>query len=137
MIQRIQSIYLLLATAAAVLFNFLSLGIDATTDGDVLVYGKDIIPILALSSLIGLISLISIFLFNNRKLQVKLCRLNLFLVAGLIGLSVFYLFGNPNGTIETPGVGLAMPLFMFVFNLLAMKKIDDDEKLVRSMDRLR
>jgi hypothetical protein len=123
--------------AAAVLFNFLSLGIDAKPSGDMLVFGKDIIPLLALSGAVGFISLVNIFLFAKRKVQIALCRLNLFLVAALIGLSVYFLFGNPSGTIETPGIGLVMPLFMFVFNLLAMKKIDDDEKLVRSMDRLR
>ena len=137
MIQRIQSVYLLLAALAAGLYDFLSLGIDETPQPEISVTALDHMPVFAVSSAVGLLALATIFLFRNRNLQMRLCRVNLLLISVLIGLSVFFLFGNPNGNIETPGFGLAMPIFMFVFSFLAMKKIADDEKLVRSMDRLR
>ena len=137
MLQRIQSIYLLLAATAIVVFNFVSLGIDETPDGDLVVLGKTIMPIFILSLVIAAFSFINIFLYSNRKLQMTVCRINLFLISCLIGISIFFLFGNPKGVIEMPGIGLIMPVFTFLFSFLALKKIDVDEKLVRSIDRLR
>ena len=137
MIQRIQSVYLLLAAAAAVLFNFIPLGIDEKSTGDIVIFGKDLLPLLIVSLISGGLALMTVFVYKNRTLQSRLCRLNLFVTSSLIGLTVFFLFGNPNGAVEMPGVGLAMLVFMFIFNLLAMKKINDDDKLIKSMDRLR
>ena len=137
MIQRIQSIYLLLAAVAIVVFNFVALGIDETPEPDVVVFGKNILPIFIPSLVIGVISLLSIFLYSNRKLQMNVTKLNLFLVFVLIGLSVYFLFVDKSGAVESPGMGLVLPIFTFLFSFIALKKIGADEKLVRSIDRLR
>ena len=89
------------------------------------------------SIIIAAISLINIFIFSNRVLQMRICRINLFLVFALIGMTVYFLIGIPSIAIEKPGIGLAMPLFALIFSFLGLKKIGADEKIVRSMDRLR
>lgn len=137
MIQRIQSIYLFLAAVALILFNYLALGVDVKPDPDEIFYGNDHLPILIYSIVVAAISLLALFLFSNRQLQIKICRVNNLLIFGLIGLTIYYLFGNPDFNIESYGIGLVMPLFAMIFNILALKKIGDDEKLVQSMDRLR
>jgi len=137
MIQRVQTIYLFLAAVAVVLFNYLSLGIDVDPDPDVLVYGKNLAPLFFGSIIVAAVSLINIFLYSNRVLQMRVCRLTLVLVLALIGASVYFLIGIPASDIEMPGVGLAMPFFALIFSFLGLKKIGADEKIVRSMDRLR
>ncbi|MCP4121241.1 MAG: DUF4293 domain-containing protein [Bacteroidetes bacterium] len=137
MIQRVQSIYLFLAAAAVILFNYLSLGIDVDPDPDMLVFGKNIVPLFFGSIIIAAISLINIFLYSNRALQMRVCKINLALVLALIGATVYFLIGIPESAIEMPGMGLAMPLFTLIFSFLGLKKIGADEKIVRSMDRLR
>ncbi len=137
MIQRIQSIYLLLSTAAIALFNFLPLGIDETPEPDIIAMAPNFIELFGIAIGIGAISLINTFLFKNRKLQMNICKLTMVLILGLIGASAYFLLGVPETTIESPHVGLIMPLFALIFSFLAMKKIGQDEKLVRSIDRLR
>ncbi len=137
MIQRIQSVYLLLAAVAIVVFNFVALGIDETPDPDVIVMGKNLMPVFIVSLVIATISILNIFLFNNRKLQMNICKLSILIVVVLSGLTAYFLFGNPANAIEMPSIGLVMPIFTFLFSFLALKKINADEKLVRSIDRLR
>lgn len=137
MIQRIQSIYLLLAAVAVVVFNFVALGIDETPEPDVLVFGKNMLALFIPSLVIAGISFITIFLFSNRKLQMSITRINLFLVLVLIGLTIYFLFVDQANAVESPGMGLILPIFTFLFSFIALKKIGADEKLVRSIDRLR
>ena len=88
----------------------------------------------------GALALISIFLFKNRKLQLRLIFgvivLLVVIVVGMYG----YSFGQDYTTVGTqvkvlPG-GL-VPLSQFVFALLAYRGVQRDEKLVRSLDRIR
>lgn len=137
MIQRIQSIYLLLAAVAVVVFNFVALGIDETPEPDVVVFGKNMLALFIPSLVIACISFITIFLFSNRKLQMSITRINLFLVLVLIGLTIYFLFVDQANAVESPGMGLILPIFTFLFSFIALKKIGADEKLVRSIDRLR
>ena len=137
MIQRVQTIYLFLAAAAIILFNYLSLGVDLDPDPDSIVYGKDLAPLFLGSIIVAAVSLINIFIYSNRGLQMRICRINLVLLFALIGMTVYLLIGNPADAIEKPGIGLAMPLFALIFSFLSLKKIGADEKIVRSMDRLR
>ena len=71
MIQRIQTIYLLLATIASIVMGLAPLGtiINKETMDQSLFGGQQALPILILGILSGCIAFGSIFLFNNRKLQ--------------------------------------------------------------------
>lgn len=146
MIQRIQSIFLLLASAAA--FGLFGLPFASTAEGvsssalfsDQLFSITDSPFLLALFCLAGGLSLISIFLFRNRKTQLLVGRLAI--VANLIGLVlaiILFIQDQQNlGSAEpSDGLGLYLPLLFLVFGLLAQRYILKDEKLVRSMDRLR
>ena len=137
MIQRIQSIYLFLSAAAAGLFSFLPLGTDETPDPDLQITASLFLPLLIIGIVVAVFSLLNIFLFKNRTLQMNVCRLALVLTVALVGLGAYFLYFNTGSRIELPGVGVIMPLFTLVFSFLALKKIGADEKLVRSADRLR
>lgn len=136
MLQRIQTVYLLLAAASALglIFVFhLWIADDGTT-----VFAKDELPFFAVFLASGVLSLITIFLFKNRKLQFVLGRLNIILNFFLLGFFV-YLSLNISGetAVSEKGIGMFLPIISIVFLALANKAIKKDEDLVKSVDRLR
>lgn len=157
MIQRIQSVYLLLVVVslAAMFFFPLASFIGGEKDQLVLFIYQlvsevpdsqpdvplyFIYPNLALVSLSIVISFVSIFLFKNRKRQMILVRLVLLLILGLIGAFFFYYavtLEEISGIAANYETGSYMPLIAFVFLVLAYRGIMNDEKLIRSADRLR
>jgi hypothetical protein len=95
------------------------------------------IPML-LNGLILILSITTIFLYKNRKLQFKLTNLlvlfNMFLI-GLFFLLSFIKSGQP-GTINY-SFGSFLPIISAVFAFLAAHFIKKDEQLVRNADRIR
>ena len=136
MIQRIQTIYLLLSAAvSAGLIFVLHLW---TSSDDVLVFAKDEYLYLGLFLGSALLSLISIFSFKNRKFQFVLGRLNIILNFILLGFFVYQLLMPPGeSNISEKGVGIFIPILSIVLLVLANKAIKKDEDLVKSVDRLR
>ncbi|HMG15954.1 MAG TPA: DUF4293 domain-containing protein [Saprospiraceae bacterium] len=150
MIQRIQSIFLLLASLfvlslfmpsvalatadmskSAILPAFLQDGIFNLKDSDLLLF-------LVLGA--GVLALISIFLFKNRKTQMKIVAL-MMIVSLAVAVIAFWLFYHNTENIKE-GVahldyGMAGPFLSIIFGSLANRAIRKDEKLVKSMDRLR
>jgi hypothetical protein len=84
----------------------------------------------------------SIFLFKNRKLQLKISKLLVLLnLTFLIVLLVDFYLTKKQFTallsINTLGFQILWPVLMVVFAILAFIGIRSDEKLVQSMDRIR
>jgi len=86
----------------------------------------------------GIVVLITIFLFKNRPLQVKLNYLVILLILILSGLS-FYRSGIVSGerSLSEKDIEWLIPLVSIVFLLTANKYIKRDEALVKSIDRIR
>lgn len=154
MIQRIQSLYLFLAAACAVLPLFLPLAVSACGPDalcKVSIWGFDD-PVAACSysggwanlsaalllALSGVVSLVTIFLYRNRNAQRKLCVAQIVVLAVACGLTVGYLSALPE-TMALRSLSFAafLPLVAIVAVLLAQRGIVRDEKLVRSLDRIR
>jgi magnesium-transporting ATPase (P-type) len=136
MIQRIQSVWLLLASACAFLtlkFPFYYTSPHPDLPSDQFNATTNMI-LLILTSILGTLCLFSIFVFKQRKLQFWLTILALV----ISGLNIFLFFNYKK---DYPGGGLAFSsLFGFlipIFLFLAAKGIYKDQKLVKSMDRLR
>jgi hypothetical protein len=133
MIQRIQSIWLLLASAAA--FSVLRFPFYYTpTPFSLEINGSAQYSTLISLAFSACLSFITIFLYGNRMLQLKVVLVN-FLLSILIGYFIYTI------VMANPGCGFTLPslaLFIIpVFQILAMIKIYQDEKLVKSTDRLR
>lgn len=149
MIQRIQSIYLLLAAGAYGSDFALPYLTTTTTDpataipqmSDGVFNVFDNIGLMGLAGLGLAISFGAIFLFKNRQLQGKLTALGMFsgiLMVLLAGLAYQGVQKNmPAGGSVSFGAAWVTPLVAILFLWLAGKAIKKDEKLVRSMDRLR
>lgn len=124
MIQRIQTVYLLIIAGLMLAILFLPLT-EITMS---VFYG-----------VIGVLSLGTVFCYNNRKLQIKLCYLILALLV-LSFIAMYFIVWAPNqeamqGTL--PMLWIGIPAIAVILNLLAIRGISKDDKLVRSLDRLR
>ena len=87
---------------------------------------------------IGVLALISIFLFKNRQNQFVLNRLNIILNLFLLGFFVYRSLSLSGETaVSEKGIGMLIPVFSIVFLVLANRAIKKDEDLVKSVDRLR
>ncbi|KFF08964.1 DUF4293 domain-containing protein [Chryseobacterium luteum] len=129
MLQRIQTIWTLLAVLAAVsLF---------VTGQDVDVFGN--IPVIDISCIaLVLAGALSIFSFKNRKRQILLNTFGIIINVLLIGVLAYWLL-NLSGGIQIPEKGIepVFPLIAVICLLIANIYIRRDERLVKSVDRLR
>jgi len=160
MIQRIQSLYLMLAVVAYALLFFFPIAeynvLDATyyftmfeiTRGN----SNSTLPFLIVVGLLALSCLITIFLFKKRPLQIKITAITLLVHIGLIA-ALFYSADNliagsltkwvteqgaaNSAIVPTYKAGMYISLIPIVFIVLAHKAIRKDERMVSSSDRLR
>ena len=136
MLQRIQTIYLFIAALiSGVLIFFVSLWSDNAGES---VFVEDVLLAMGLFLGSAALSLISIFLFKNRKLQFVLGRINILLNFILLGVFVYWSLIVPGEMkISEKGIGMFIPVLSIVFLVLANKAIKKDEDLVKSVDRFR
>lgn len=138
MLQRIQSVWLLLAAAFdAVTFRFPFFSGDWIKDKFLFVIdlnAKTTIWLSILTVITGLIAFITIFLFNNRKLQLKLCYLGIFLTAVLLTM---YFLETQNFIGGNIAIWVIFYFAILLCYIMAVRGILKDEKLIKSLDRLR
>ena len=155
MLQRIQSIYLLLATVAlGALFIFPLIhgvyinGIPETIkitgayqdQNGQLVNVEPFTGLSIATAFVALIPLVIIFLYKNRTLQSTLCYSAMLV---LIGYSYWAsqvakeAIGGAYVNMSNYGIGILLISVSIVFIILAQKAIKRDDKLVKSADRLR
>ena len=139
MIQRFQSLWLLLAAIFA-FFTFKlpfysgSKIIKDIRQPDVRLDAVSQVPILILTVTVILLCIIAIFLYKKRKRQLTLTVINCILSIILIVLYFLEIQKFETGIISLSCLfTLAIPIFLF----LAARGIWRDEKLVKSLDRLR
>ena len=147
MIQRIQSIYLLLAalaTGGVFAFPFASSAIPVAESklfNDCVFAVKEFIGIAPLFGAATLLAFIAIFLYTNRTMQKVIIVVCLMLVI-IASLLMGYTFSSDAWAVSHVSelkdqYGLGLPVFAVIFLLVARRYINKDEKLVQSMDRLR
>ena len=149
MIQRIQTVFLAVGVIAMSLMLFMNLGTLQLGDQSVSLFyasaegaeasGNMVLLITIPLSILGLI--LTIVMFRNRKTQLMLSRLVNLLLAGVVVGLYLYITAMAEGFESTPQVGKTvaafMPLVALLGNFLAYRAIMKDEKLVKSVDRIR
>lgn len=133
MIQRIQSIYLLLATIAMALVSF---KVPVWSLNKELTFAQDDTKMFILTITASLFSAIAIFIFKNRKLQMKLIRLAILVIA-VIAVRLGLLLGNSEFEFTLNYNCLALLLFAFLALVMAYRGVKKDDDLIRSVDRIR
>lgn len=144
MIQRVQSLYLLMAFLISGVLVFLVLlwgnihGTEYYLTGMIMEDSWELVSIPIGFILSAILSLLAIINFKNRKLQIKLNRFNLVTNLYLLGIIVYLLLSlSGENFISEKGIGLFLPVIVIVLLVLANKATQKDEKLVKSVDRLR
>jgi nitric oxide reductase large subunit len=152
MIQRVQSIFLFLVFVVSVILIFFPLA-SFNIDGSVFqmnimgfngidsldVELPNVMLIGVLTALLGVMSLFTIFRFKNRKLQMKLIMINLFINFGLLGAIFYYSDSVANMLDIKPDYDIAayFPVVSVLLLILANRNVRADEKLIRQSERLR
>lgn len=153
MIQRIQTVYLLIIVVLTVAMLFLPLAVlqqgdalfsfDASGVSTMIGEPELVYPtwgLFALTAVIAIVALATIFLFKRRILQIRLCVFNALLMLGLYGFFAYLVYdlkGELQGVTLSVRIALSFPLINLILDYLAIRNIGADEALVRSLDRLR
>jgi hypothetical protein len=150
MIQRIQTLYLLLVVILGTLLCFFSPMHFLMPDGIdyVSLHAFDKWPLAVMTVVIPLLALVNIFLFKRRLLQARLNIMNVIFCLGYYALIVLYAAFVVKGYEPIHGMTLtdadwyitlwaAIPAINIVLTMMATRRILTDEALVRAADRLR
>lgn len=159
MIQRIQSLYLLLSGALmfamfkmplatfvneAGVWKFYaeSTVLEITGDNTVATSTIDTWPVAIIIALAGVMSFLAIFAYKNRRRQIKICMLSGMFMLLFYPIAFIYWWFEKNmlateATFPSLGAVLIFPLVAIILNMMAVRSIKADERLVRSADRIR
>ena len=136
MIQRIQSIWLLLAsvfTFSSLKFSFYS-GIKPNDTALHELNATVTFFLLITSIALGVLALMNIFIYKKRKTQLRLCVLGISLETLLIFLYYRETATFTQGTYSLTAILQSLVILAFG---LAVRAINKDEKMVKDSDRLR
>ena len=160
MIQRIQTLYLLLVVALGITLCFVPVVQFVTPDGAEVVRAWELtalgmtettvteLPAIQLNGLWGLLlasalipvlALVDIFLYNKRLLQARLNIFTIMLCLGYYGVLAIYIYlAKLVIDVDVYVMGWAcLPLVCLVLTVMATRRILKDEAMVRAADRLR
>lgn len=154
MIQRIQSVYLLVVTVLMAVVLFAPLGWFAGDGAEFTLRALGLknaagevvqstlhLAILAVAA--ALLPLVTIFLFRRRMLQLRLCAVEAVLLLGTALMEGIYyflgwrFFAQTQFHAQALRPAIALPLVCLLFAYLAARAILRDEALVRAADRIR
>ena len=151
MIQRIQSLFLLVIALSGVIFLFTPIIEIINYES---FYTMDAFNVFEMENNtkkplksnigIGVMSII-IFLYKNRPLQIKLSKFLMLLLTLELAALFFYSDAAKSFLSQTPKdqvsisykIGIVIPVISIVFTYLTIRFIKKDDELVRSADRLR
>lgn len=158
MIQRIQSIYIVLAAMAGALtffFPFAHFYSDGAEIAEYAMFGVFNIqsqlvemsgpypfPAWIFGAQAVILPILALFLFRNRNTQIRLVKLGYLLNLGFI-VYLFFAIDKINETLYEGAlsivyhVGFFMPVAAILFYFLALRGIKKDEALIKSLDRIR
>ena len=147
MIQRIQSVYLAIAIVCMALLFIFPFSTYSGLEYNAMGYNNglsvsSLYPLYINAAFSILLSVLAIFSFKKRKRQTILTRINFFVVLTLVAV-MFWDFNSiekaTGSTKEdiTYGVGMFLPIVTLITLLMANRFIAKDEKLIKSMDRIR
>lgn len=155
MIQRIQTLYLLLVVVLTTVTFFSPVaGLQHAEQAAIYemsyrglfemnVSGNNMLAntwmLTALMALIPLLAFITIILFKKRMLQIRLIIFNIVLMAGFYGLMFIYLwqFGKSLEASLYLEIPAAFPLVGIILSIMAIRAIGKDEALIKSLNRIR
>ena len=165
MIQRKQTLYMLVAVVCMAIFTFAKMFTfnAAGSSMTLYTYGYSIqemgaepvsqllnlraVCMVLLAAISTVLMAVNIFLFKKRELQLSLLMSQYALLVGIIGYGVYYVWSFSSIYAESiadgsaltngPGWSLCLPVVTLVMNFLAVRGVASDIALLRSVDRIR
>ncbi len=147
MIQRIQTIYILIAGLLVATLFKLKLA-DISVDGELMeLVGKGIykaetlvfngLPLLIFTGIITVLHLVVIFMYKKRIVQIRMLVFTIILLIGLFGMFFYFTYAGFDGAKVAFKIPIVFPIIAVVLDWLAIRAIGKDEALVRSLNRIR
>ena len=146
MIQRIQTLWLFLAAMLnALLFIcplYKYIYPDQALSPWVIEGVRSYIPLFLVAAVISILPLVSIFFYGNRKRQKGMVWISIISIFAFLGIVLMRVGALKNGTPPISNLqyllpGMLVTIAALVFLILAMSGIRKDDKIIKSMDRLR
>ena len=165
MIQRKQTLYMLVAVVCMAIFTFAKMFTFNAADSSMTLYtyGYSIqemgaepvsqllnlraVCMVLLAAISTVLMAVNIFLFKKRELQLSLLMSQYALLVGIIGYGVYYVWSfssiyaesiaDGSALTNVPGWSLCLPVVTLVMNFLAVRGVASDIALLRSVDRIR
>lgn len=155
MIQRIQSLYMLIITLLSIVMIFnpvaglyndiMGIQYELTFKGlmQININTESFLvnswALTAINTAIPVLSVLIILLFKNRLLQIRLSFINIVLMAGYYGILFIYLwqFGKQLDAQWFLNVIASFPLISIILNFMAIRAIGKDIALLKSLNRIR
>lgn len=137
MIQRIQTLYLILVAILSGILPFV-FPLWQDESGTNKMYFMHDMPSVVLFGLSFTLSIVAILGYKKRQNQFVINRLNIILNLILLGLFVYRSLSlSGESELSEKGIGIFLPIGAIVCLVLANRGIKKDEELVKSVDRLR
>lgn len=156
MIQRVQSVYLLLVTVLMSVMlvrpyaeltladdkslTFRTHAIIMDSESEATTLFKTTIPVVGLALIIAILSFGNIFLYNRRIVQLRICLTNIILLLALLVIMFAY-YSTTKASLTTIHhtfkISVIFPLLSLIFTIMAYRTIHHDEVLVNSYKRIR
>lgn len=147
-IQRIQTLYLLLAVIVMTMFLFVPFGYTTFAEGGETVMDAwrplDLVGMLVPSCASIFLMLVAIFLFKFQSTQRLVVVFAMLLSLAVIGVVIYFMVAgfvdlNPAVSVISTswGWGVALPACAVVLQIAAIRGISRDMRLLASYDRLR
>lgn len=154
MIQRIQTLYLLIAAALVAATVFTPLAYFACGNGEFALNAfaltddagetvQSTVYMGVLLALSGILPFVTIFLYGKRLVQIRLCVVEMVLLVGsMVMMGIYYYlsvraFSQGEFLAKSVNIGMFLPSAALIAVILAVRAIFRDEMLVRSADRIR
>ena len=149
MIQRIQSVYLLVVSILMVICMCNPVGSIIATTNEISEFGnlfitlpdgtKDYAPwaLFVILLVVAVLAFVTIFLFKKRMLQIRLTIFSSIVLIGYYLVMAALIFMTAEETSFTPSWTICLPFVGIILNWLAIRGIGADEALVKAYDRLR
>ncbi|MDY3268630.1 MAG: DUF4293 domain-containing protein [Phocaeicola sp.] len=149
MIQRIQSVYLLIVAVLSLVLISNSVGSFILPDNSItemtnlsLVFPDGTIDykpwaLFAIQMISAIIAIVTIFLYRKRMFQIRLCLFNIILNIGYYATLVSFVLILKENSSFAPSWVVCLPFVSIVLSWLAIRAIGKDEMLVKAYERLR
>ena len=149
MIQRIQTIYLLVVSILMIVCMCTPVGSIISADNEISAFTnlsitmgngtKDYAPwaLFVILLLVAALSFGTIFMFKKRMLQIRLTIFSIVMLIGYYLTLAAFIFMLADNASFTPSWTICLPFVAIVLSWLAIRAIGADEALVKAYDRLR